>query len=192
MDLKELLGEELHQQVTEKVGDKKIAVVSDGSYIPKEKFDAVNQEKNDYKQQVGQRDEQINQLSEKAKGNEELTSKIDELKQQNETAKNEYEQKLNDQAFDHALKDSLSAAKVKNPKAVQALLDKDTIKLKDDKLVGLEEQLNNIKESDPYMFEEEENPNEPPKPNFTTGQHTKGSGDEPANLADALAQKFTK
>ncbi|GAA5417928.1 hypothetical protein Pryu01_03006 [Paraliobacillus ryukyuensis] len=191
MDLKELLGEELYKQVEEKAGDNKIAVVSDGSYIPKDKFDAVNQEKNDYKKQVGDRDKQINDLSEKAKGNEELTKELDDLKKANQKATEEYENKLKQQSFEYSLKDALSANKVRNPKAVKALLDTEAIKLDGDKLLGLEEQLNAIKESDPYLFQEEQQ--DPPKPNFTTGQHQKQSGaGEPSTLGEALAQKFTK
>ncbi|MRG86998.1 phage scaffolding protein [Salinibacillus xinjiangensis] len=192
MDLKELLGEELYSQVQEKAGDNKIAIVSDGSYIPKEKFDEVNKQKNDYKKQVDDRDEQINDLSEKAKGNEELTKTIDSLKQQNEDTKKQYEDQIKQQQFDYALKDELTAAKVKNPKAVKALLDTEAIKLDGDKLLGLEEQLKGIKESDPYMFEESQDPQDPPKPSFTPGTHQRGTNNgEPSSLADALAQKFT-
>ena len=36
--MKELLGEELYNQVKEKIGDKEM-FINDGSYIPKKKFD---------------------------------------------------------------------------------------------------------------------------------------------------------
>lgn len=44
MDLKELLGEDLYSQVTEKLGDKKI-MIDDGNFISKSKFDQVNDDK---------------------------------------------------------------------------------------------------------------------------------------------------
>ncbi len=44
MDLKELLGEDLYSQVTEKLGDKKI-IIDDGNLIPKLKFDQVDADK---------------------------------------------------------------------------------------------------------------------------------------------------
>ncbi|WZY36119.1 phage scaffolding protein [Bacillus sp. FSL W8-1122] len=116
----------------------------------------------DYKQQLVDRDKQLDELSKKAKGNEELTAQIDELKQQNKATKNEYEQKLQEQAFEHTLKDALSAAKVRNVKAAKALLDLESIKLDGDKLLGLEDQLKTIKESDPYLFEEEKEPSPDP------------------------------
>ncbi|WP_419893277.1 phage scaffolding protein [Oceanobacillus kimchii] len=156
MDLKELLGEELYNQVTEKAGDNKIAVVSDGSYIPKEKFDSVNTEKNDYKQQLADRDTQLDDLKKKAKGNDELKEEIDRLKQENEDTKNQYEKDLQDKTFNYELEKALSAQQAKNPKAVKALLDKEAIKLDGDKLLGLEEQLTALKESDGYLFGEEQ------------------------------------
>ena len=173
-DLKKLLGEELYNQVIEKAGDEKIAVVSDGSYIPKEKFDEKLQEAKDYKEQVDERDKQLEDLSKKAEGNDELTQQLEDLKSQNQQTKEEYEKQLHDQAFNHTLEKSLSAEKVRNPKAVKGLLDMDTIKLEDDNLKGLDDQLKNIKESDPYLFEsEEDNTN---NPSYSTGDHQNSQG----------------
>lgn len=154
-----------------------------------EKADELESQTKDYKQQLADRDKQLEDLSKKAKGNEELTKELDDLKKANQTATEEYENKLKKQSFEYSLKDALSANKVRNPKAVKALLDTETIKLDGDKLLGLDDQLKAIKESDPYLFEDE---TETPKPSFTTGQHIKSPGGEPGSLAEALAQKFTK
>lgn len=51
-ELKKLLGEELYNQLVAKLGDKKIDIVNDGRWIPKEKFDQVNGQVKDFKQQV--------------------------------------------------------------------------------------------------------------------------------------------
>lgn len=50
--LEQILGDELYKQVTDKLGDNKIAIVSDGNWIPKDKFDNLNDEKKQYKEQV--------------------------------------------------------------------------------------------------------------------------------------------
>lgn len=50
--LKEILGEELYNQVSQKLGDKKIDIVNSGQWIPKSKFDDVIKEKNEYKSKV--------------------------------------------------------------------------------------------------------------------------------------------
>ncbi|MBU8773192.1 phage scaffolding protein [Cytobacillus oceanisediminis] len=194
MDLKELLGEDLYNQVMQKAGENKIAIVSDGNWFPKEKFDQVNNDNKDLKKQLKDRDVQLSDLKTKAAGNEELTKQINDLTELNKKTASDYQDKLNQQAFDFALKDALSGAKAKNPKAVEALLNKEAIKLDGDKLLGLEEQLKTIKESDSYLFEAEQQQQQQQVPGvkFTTGQHHKQSGGEPGSLAEALAAKFSQ
>ncbi|WP_026582130.1 phage scaffolding protein [Bacillus sp. J33] len=192
MDLKELLGEDLYNQVMQKAGENKIAIVSDGNWFPKEKFNQVNNDNKDLKKQLKDRDDQLSDLKTKAAGNEELTKQINDLTELNKKTAADYQAKLDQQAFDFALKDALSVAKAKNPKAVEALLNKEAIKLDGDKLLGLEEQLKAIKESDSYLFElEQQQQQQGSGVKFTTGQHQKQSGGEPGSLAEALAQKFS-
>lgn len=188
MDLKELLGEELYKQVMEKAGEKKIAIVSDGNWIPKEKFNELNENTKELKKQLKDRDAQLAELAEKAKGHEELTAKINELTEENKKTAAEYQQKLDQQAFDFALKSALTNAKAKNPKAVEALLNKESIKLDGDKLLGLEDQLKALQKSDAYLFEAEQQPS---KPTFSNGQHQTTPAGEPSTLLDALNQRFT-
>ncbi|USK43541.1 phage scaffolding protein [Cytobacillus oceanisediminis] len=193
MDLKEMLGEDLYNQVMQKAGENKIAIVSDGNWFPKEKFDQVNNDNKDLKKQIKDRDDQLSDLKTKAAGNEDLTKQINDLTELNKKTAADYQAKLDQQAFDFALKDALSGAKAKNPKAVEALLNKEAIKLDGDKLLGLEEQLKTIKESDSYLFEAEQQQQQQQQSGvkFTTGQHQKQTGDAPTSLADALAQRFS-
>jgi hypothetical protein len=158
MSLQELLGEELYNQVLEKAGDKKIAIVSDGSWFPKAKFDVVNDDNKDLKQQLKDRDFQLEELGKKAKGNEVLEKQIKDLQKQNDDAAKDYQAKLDKQAFDFALERALGSAQAKNPKAVKALLNIDSIKLDGEQLLGLEDQLKALKESDSYLFTEEQPP----------------------------------
>ncbi len=142
----------------------------------KEQLDSVTTERDNLKEQIVERDTQLEEL--KKVDAEGLQAKIDELQQQNETTKTEYEEKLQQQAFDHTLEKTLTGANVRNTKALKALLDLEAIKLDGDKLLNLDSQLEGLKESDPYLFEQEEQND--PKPNFTTGQHqTKGGNDDP-------------
>lgn len=126
-----------------------------------DKVETLESQIEDYKNQLEERDNQLNELSEKAKGNEELTAQIEELRKQKETTKTEYEEKLQQQAFEHKLESTLRSAKVKNVKAVKALLDLESIKLDGDKLLGLDDQLNSLKENESYLFEQEEKPETP-------------------------------
>lgn len=59
--------------------------------------------------------------------------------------------------FDHALEAALTEAKAKNPQAVRALLKADDLKLAEDgKIVGLNEQLEKVKEDNDYLFDTNE------------------------------------
>jgi hypothetical protein len=190
MPLKDLLGEDLYNQVMQKAGDSKIAIVSDGNWFPKDKFDQVNSDNKDLKKQLKDRDGQLSDLKTKVTGNEDLTKQINDLTEQNKKTAADYQAKLDQQSFDFALKDALSGAKAKNPKAVEALLNKDSIKLDGDKLLGLDEQLKTIKESDSYLFDSEEQQQQN-STKFTTGNHQRQTGGEPASLSEALAQRFS-
>lgn len=152
-----------------------------------DKVETLESQIEDYKQQLANRDKQLDELSEKAKGNEELTAQINELKEQNEQTKQEYEEKLQKQAFEHKLESTLAAAKVKNVKAVKALLDLDSIKLDGDKLLGLDEQLNNLKENESYLFQEDK-PN--PSPQIVNPGNPEGGSNPPNN--DPFAAKLAK
>ncbi|MCM3150271.1 phage scaffolding protein [Bacillus pumilus] len=155
MSLKELLGDDLYAQVVEKAGEQKIDIVSNGQWFPKERFDAVNNEKKELKSQLDERDQQLSTLQKQAKGNEELQSEIEQLQEKNKKVSEEYQQKLDKQAFDFALESALRDAKARNIKSVKANLNVEDLKLAGDKVIGLDEQLAALKESDSYLFNAE-------------------------------------
>ena len=149
--LKELLGEELFNQVKEKLGDTKI-MVDDGNFIPKHRFDEVNDERQNLKDMLKERDDQLKEIKKQAKDSDELTTKINDLQEQNKKTVEEYEEKLNSQRFNFAVERELSKAEAKSVKAVKALLDLEKVKMDGDTLIGLEEQVKQVKESEPYLF----------------------------------------
>lgn len=154
MDLKELLGEELYNQVMEKAGDKKIAIVSDGNWIPKEKFDSINDEKKQYKQQVDELNMELGKLQGQLKDNEKAQETIQKLQEQIQ----EKEKAMAEVRKNAAIEMAIAKAKAKNTKAVKALLEADKLEVNEDGTIkGLDEQLTKLKESDPYLFEEENN-----------------------------------
>lgn len=180
MPLKELLGDDLYAQVIEKAGDQKIDIVSNGQWFPKERFDAVNNEKKELKSQLDERDQQLTALQKQAKGNEELQNAIEQLQEENKKVSEEYQQKLDKQAFDFALESALRDAKARNIKSVKANLNVEDLKLAGDKVIGLDEQLAALKESDGYLFETE---NESPP--GLAGRQPHGTGNSAANLPTA-------
>lgn len=152
MDLKELLGEELFSQVEAKLDGKKL-MVDDGNFIPKSRFNEVNEAKKDLLKQLKEKDEQFNEISKKYSENKDLANELETLKSDKAKLIEEYENKIKTNEFNYALDSALTGAKCKNAKALKALLDMEGIKYQDGKLNGLEEQLNALKESDSYLFE---------------------------------------
>jgi|SRR5690625_3369478 len=121
-----------------------------------DKVDGLESQIEDYKKQIKDRDKQLDDLSKQVKDNEELTAEIDRLKEENKTATEELQQKLDQQAFDFALERALNKAGAKNAKAVKALLDTESIKLDGESLLGLEDQIKELQESESYLFGSDE------------------------------------
>jgi len=140
--------------------------------------------------QSAERDQQLEDLSDKAKDNEELTAEIDRLKEENQAATQDLKDKLEKQAFDFTLDKALTNSGVRNTKAVKALLDTETIKLDGDKLLGLDDQLTSLKESDDYLFQQEEPQGNDPQivppgnPNGGTGNKNNPFSKENWNLTE--------
>jgi hypothetical protein len=145
MDLKELLGEELYNQVIAKGGDTKIDIVSNGNWIPKDKFNALNE-------QLKTANTTITDLKKGNADNETLQTKVGEY----ETKVKTYEKQIQDMQFNHSLDGALKNANVKNIKAVKALLNLENVKVDGEAIIGLSEQIEALKKSDSYLFGEEQ------------------------------------
>lgn len=158
MDLKELLGEELYNQVMEKAGDKhKIAVVSDGNWFPKSKFDEVNEAKKKLEADIADRDKQLEELSKAAGTSEELKKQIEQLQTDNKAAKEKYEAEMKELRTNTALKLAL-ANEVHDADIVLGLIDKTKIELDDNGNVkaGLDDQVKALRESKAFLFVEKD------------------------------------
>ena len=151
--LKELLGEDLYDQVKEKLGDTEVTVVdSNDPMVPKRRLDEVIAERNRYKEQVEERDSQLAGLKTGAKDNEVLKAQIADLQAKNKQATEDYEKQLKDQRFAFAVERAVAKADARNVKAVVALLDASKISLDGENLIGFDEQVAALKKSDPFLF----------------------------------------
>lgn len=157
MDLKELLGEELYNQVVAKLGDKhKVAVVSDGNWIPKETFNQVNEAKKQLDIDLKERDTQLTDLKKNVGDNKDLQNQIEKLQADNKTKDEEHKTKLNDLAIASAVKLAL-AGEVHDPDMVLGILDKTKIKIADDgKVEGLDDQVKALQSSKAFLFVEKD------------------------------------
>src|SRR5699024_5051457 len=117
------------------------AVISDGSYIPKDKFNDKINEIKEYKKQLQERDEQMEELSKKAEGHETLQGQIDSLKQANQEATEKYEKQLREQQFNYELDRHLIDNNTINRKIVNKLMDIKEMKIREDiNILGLDDQ----------------------------------------------------
>ncbi|HLR69431.1 MAG TPA: phage scaffolding protein [Virgibacillus sp.] len=148
----------------------------------KEELSSAQTELESYKTQLSERDSQLEELSAKSQGNEELQSTIDALKEANNQAKSEHQKELELTKLNYELDQALILNKARNPKAVRALLDTETVKFDEEgKLIGLSEQLDSLKESDSYLFAGEESNPTPPAPTHIPGA---GNKTNPRNEID--------
>lgn len=145
--LKEHLGEELYNQVTEALKDKsvKIADLASGEYVAKGKYEA-ELSKNKAAQAT------LKELQERVTSFDGID--IEGLKKQATEWEEKYNADLAKQRLDYEVEKALLHSKPKNSKAVKSLLDFESIKLDGDNVTGIAEQLEALKKSDAYLFEE--------------------------------------
>jgi hypothetical protein len=157
----ELLKLGLSEELAEKVAAASAEEMK--GYVPKARFDEVNEAKKKAESDVSERDKQISQLKTAAKGNEELEQKIASLQEQNKKASEKYESEIKALKVSNAVDTALTNAHAKNKTAVKALLEglDDAEVLEDGTVKGLAEQIEKLTtgEDTAFLFES----NKPPQ-----------------------------
>lgn len=120
------------------------------AYIPKSRFDEVNESKKQLEKDIASRDEQLEAL--KKIDAEGLKAEIERLQGENKAAQEKYEADMKQVQIDNAVEKALLGAKAKNIKAVKALLDLEKAELDGDSIKGLDEQLKKLQESEDSKF----------------------------------------
>lgn len=158
-------------------------------YVEKTKFDEVDTKVKQLETSVAERDKQLEDLKKSTGDVETLKKQIETLQNENKTKEETYKTELSNLKKTNALDLALAGAKVKNNKAIKALLDSEKIKLKDDgTLEGLTEQLEAIKKTDAYLFEETQTKEKTVPKGFVPGVTPPGETvTSPASLGDAVA-----
>lgn len=111
-------------------------------FIPKERFNEVNEAKKNAEALVKERDEQLETLKASAGDSEALKQQIADLQKANKEAADKYAEDLKQMQIDNAVDKAITAANGKNAKAIKALLNLEKAELSDDGTVkGLAEQL---------------------------------------------------
>jgi len=114
-------------------------------FIPKGRFDEVNNDLKTVKESVSERDKQIEELKKSSGDSEALKKQIEEIQAANKKKDEEHAAEIRNLKINAAIDTALTEAKAKNLKAAKALLDMDKIKL-DDKgeISGLSEQIKSL------------------------------------------------
>ena len=190
MNLKQIIGEELFNQLPEEkkkeYAKQDLQDVSEGKYVPKDRFDQVNQQSKDYKEQVSERDRQIESLKNEFKDVDGLKDKVDQLTRDNAKQKEDYENQIKTINFNNALKASLSSYNCKDEDYLMSKIDRNSIKLNSDgTILGLKEQVEAFKKGHEYLFEKEIK---------GTGSFNTGGGSSEGNTPkfENFAERFGK
>lgn len=156
----------------------------------KEQVDSLTSERDNLKQQVSDRDGQLDDLRKNAGKNEELQATIKQLQDDNKAAAAKYQNDLAAKEKGYKIEGALRDAKAKNVKAVLSLIDTEKVSVqKDGTLDGLTDQIEAVKKSDSYLFDAE-NAGQPIKfgGNFGNGDNNNGAGKD--DIASRIAARF--
>lgn len=185
--LVDIIGKDAYEGLSEEIRkeyDNKELIINDGTYIPKSKFDNLNEQKKDLENQLKETNDKMQELSKV--DTEELKKQITDLQTKYEEdtkalnqkyESREYDIKLNDYAKD--LKFSSNSAR----KSFMSDLKAKELKFENDKLVGFDDFVNSYKENDPSAFIEEKK--EEPSVVVNTGD----SHNDKENTDDAFINK---
>lgn len=122
------------------------------NYVSKAQFNTKNEELKVLRGDSKKLNEELEKLKTASAGSEDLKAQIEKLQLERQESEKAMQEKLSMAQRDYHIDLALVNAKAKNTKAVKALLDMDKLKLEDDKLVGIDEQLELLVKDSPYLF----------------------------------------
>lgn len=158
-----ILGEEDGKKAYEKINKDTnntllVQNKKEPTYVDKKLYDEVTEDNKNLKKVNKKHEDDLTGLKKDLKDHETLQEKITTLEQENKTAKETYEREKEEIKYNYELNAAIEKSGAKNSKAIMGMIDKDKIKLVNDTLVGLDEQLKGLKETDAYLFNDEGNP----------------------------------
>jgi len=122
-------------------------------FVPKHRFDEVNEAKKQLAEQLAERDNQLAELKKSVGDNEELRKQIEALQNENKEREKEYQGRLRDMAITTAIKLAV-AGEAHDPDLVANLIDKGKIEVDEQGNVkgGLDDQIKSLRESKAFLF----------------------------------------
>lgn len=109
-----------------------------------------------YKDRIEEQNSKLDELRNQVNSGEDLNEKIKALQDANQQKDEQHQQEMNKVKLRYEIDKELDRAGAKNRIAVMALVDENDVQLSDDEGVkGLGEQLEKLKESDSYLFNDD-------------------------------------
>ena len=151
MKKEEIIALGIDAEAAQKIAD--LSAEELKGYIPKSRFDEVNEAKKNAEALVKERDGQLEELKKSAGDSEALQKQIADLQEANKAAAKKYADDLKQMQIDNAVDKAIVVANGKNSKAIKALLDLSDAKLNEDGTVkGLSEQLEALTKAEDSSF----------------------------------------
>ena len=185
MNKEDLLKLGLSEEQAEKVLSANVEQLK--GFIPKSRFDEVNNTKKQLEKDLKDRDVQLENLKNSSGNLETMKQTIESLQRDNKVAKDNFEAELAKFKLESAIDNTLLSSNAINTKAVKALLDMGKIKLDGEVLIGINEQIEALKtaEDSKMLFKAAES--KPKEPNFSGVKPGEGNtGTEGANQTKSL------
>lgn len=113
-----------------------------------------------YKDRIEEQNSKLDELRNQVNSGEDLNEKIKALQDANQQKDEQHQQEMNKVKLRYEIDKELDSAGAKNRIAVMALVDENDVQLSDEEgLKGLGEQLEKLKESDSYLFNDDSSQN---------------------------------
>lgn len=119
-------------------------------YIAKEDYDVLKGQVKVHEDKAKELSKTVKELQKDVDASEALKLKLDDLEGKLSSKDKEIEKVK----FDYKLEAKMKEVGAKNIKAIKALIDMEQVKLENDELIGFDTQIEALKESDSYLFEE--------------------------------------
>ena len=156
--LKDHLSEETYSAVAEELKDKdiKLADLSSGEYVSKDKYGALETQLNNTQTLLTDTSAKLETALQNAGDNEALRQEIENIKNANQTEIANITAQYDAKLKNAAVMAELTKAGANDPADILPHLKMDAITVTDNGIVGLSDQLEPIKTAKPYLFKGEQ------------------------------------
>lgn len=185
MKKEEIIALGIDAELAQKVADASAEELK--GYVPKARFDEVNETKKKAEEMISERDNQLEKLKKSAGDNEELKNQIAELQKNNAATVKQHEAEMKQLRRDGIDTQVIMAAGAKNAKTVAALFDPLDDNLDEDAYrAARQKQVDAIKKDNDYLF------TVPTQPQVSGIQPVPGADVQPGGGVDTSKMTYSQ